>query len=366
MTNSHIQSTQSKQNKTLNCILKSVSRSFYLSIRILPKTMREPIGIAYLLARAADAITDVDISAASKNLNNVANLNSEQQLNCLLDLRALLSTPAYKKPSSLDAITQAVDHEGEKILLSLLPDIFIAYYSLSPTDHHAVKKVVTTLTMGMEKDLQFFTQAQGKKTHINALPNDAALDEYTFYVAGCVGEFWTELSIHHTPALQHWQRKKMSHLGIQFGKALQLTNILRDIAKDAKLNRCYLPETDLQQYNLTTDMLLDKNNNQNFLPVISKWLKQADLHFNDAEEYLLSIPSLSLRLRLASLWPILIGLATLKRIKEKENFLDINVNVKVKRSWVYKMLILSVPAAFSNTLLRYWIKTLRNKNHHAA
>src|SRR5207248_6168054 len=39
-------------------ILASVSRSFYLSIRLLPKKLRDPVALGYLLARASDTIAD--------------------------------------------------------------------------------------------------------------------------------------------------------------------------------------------------------------------------------------------------------------------------------------------------------------------
>src|SRR5256885_11227494 len=39
-------------------ILARVSRSFYLSIRLLPKKLRDPVSLGYLLARASDTIAD--------------------------------------------------------------------------------------------------------------------------------------------------------------------------------------------------------------------------------------------------------------------------------------------------------------------
>src|ERR1043166_384340 len=39
-------------------ILRSVSRSFYLSLRFLPTALRDPLSLAYLLARATDTIAD--------------------------------------------------------------------------------------------------------------------------------------------------------------------------------------------------------------------------------------------------------------------------------------------------------------------
>src|SRR5213593_5271350 len=47
---------RSRQLRTT--ILRSVSRSFYLSIRFLPAQLREPITLAYLLARATDSVAD--------------------------------------------------------------------------------------------------------------------------------------------------------------------------------------------------------------------------------------------------------------------------------------------------------------------
>src|SRR6266496_1560214 len=39
-------------------LLRSVSRSFYLSIRILPARLREPVALAYSLARTTDTVAD--------------------------------------------------------------------------------------------------------------------------------------------------------------------------------------------------------------------------------------------------------------------------------------------------------------------
>src|SRR5207253_253284 len=45
-------------SKLCGSILARVSRSFYLSIRLLPKKLRDPVSLAYLLARASDTIAD--------------------------------------------------------------------------------------------------------------------------------------------------------------------------------------------------------------------------------------------------------------------------------------------------------------------
>src|ERR1043166_1458944 len=73
-------------------LLRSVSRSFYLSIRILPARLREPVALAYLLARSADTVADTaQISPAVRMetlqmLSNMIQGNEEQGL--IVDLVA--------------------------------------------------------------------------------------------------------------------------------------------------------------------------------------------------------------------------------------------------------------------------------------
>ena len=53
-------------------LLKSVSRSFYLTIRILPARIQAPIGLAYLLARASDTIADTAEASEPVRLHHLA------------------------------------------------------------------------------------------------------------------------------------------------------------------------------------------------------------------------------------------------------------------------------------------------------
>ncbi len=77
------------------------------------------------------------------------------------------------------------------------------------------------------------------------------LDQYTYYVAGCVGEFWTRMVCAHRPAMARWNVTRMSAIGVRFGKGLQLTNIVKDIARDLHRGRCYVPEPLLLEAGLT-------------------------------------------------------------------------------------------------------------------
>ncbi len=77
-----------KTSDLTSAILKSVSRSFYLSLAVLPAAVRPAIGLAYLLARAADTIADTRL------------IDRHQRITHLLALRAELDSPERGCPSA--------------------------------------------------------------------------------------------------------------------------------------------------------------------------------------------------------------------------------------------------------------------------
>src|SRR5262249_12930852 len=85
----------------LGPVLKSVSRSFYLTLRMLPAGMREAVGLAYLLARAADTIADTSLIAPEKRLELLLSLRN--QVNGVLDeasLRLIVNEVAEQQNDS--------------------------------------------------------------------------------------------------------------------------------------------------------------------------------------------------------------------------------------------------------------------------
>ena len=60
-------------------VLRAVSRSFYLSIRLLPEKLRDPIALAYLLARATDTIADTSEISAELRAQELEKLAAQIQ-----------------------------------------------------------------------------------------------------------------------------------------------------------------------------------------------------------------------------------------------------------------------------------------------
>ncbi|HVW53292.1 MAG TPA: phytoene/squalene synthase family protein [Trinickia sp.] len=333
----------------LGPLLKSVSRSFFLTLRILPGPMREPVGLAYLLARAADTIADTSL------------VDPTRRLRLLLALRAAVG--GDKSASTLAAIGEVADEVAgqqaladEKRLLESLTAALTLLEQLAPADRAAVREIVITLTTGMEFDLRTFPAEDSGR--IEALGEPAELDRYTYLVAGCVGEFWTKMTCAHVPGTFAEPHDAAVARGIRFGKALQLTNILRDCAKDLRIGRCYLPSSLLERHGLTPVALLAPDASSRAKPVLGELMATALAHYRDALDYALAIPRSSVRLRLACLWPILIGLETLKLLAENEAWLDPGRISKVRRNDVYRLIAGSTAAVCFDGLLRRWIEGL--------
>lgn len=340
------------RNYLLNDLLRGVSRSFYLTLRVLPQPLREPISVAYLLARAADTLADTTVVPMTKRAAALQQFHAQLQLDKASEAALERLREAY---------IDRLDHIAESELLTKLPALFELFARQTSPDRALIRNVVLTLIEGMLSDLENFPIPVNDAMTVTALADEQQLARYTYLVAGCVGEFWTKISIAHTDELQAWgeAEAQYSNLGIRFGQALQMTNILRDVPRDLRLGRCYLPQPWLDEVGLTAAALLNANNSATAQPLLIKGIDVALAHYASAEAYVTALPRRCLRLRLAALWPLLIGLKTLAQLSQQKEWLEVAHVCKVKRGWVYRMMLLSCGAVFANSLLRWWCAQLR-------
>ncbi len=313
----------------LRTLLPRVSRSFSLTLGVLPRSLRRPIGLAYLLARAADTIADTRL------------ISREARQDYLETLRQILRDGG--EDGGLGeiqvALTGAQASPAERELLARLPEAFALLERLDRDDQARVRDLLLTLTQGMLFDLRTFPgEDEGR---LVAIESRQALGRYTYFVAGCVGEFWTEMAMSHRPALSRWDREAMRREGVRFGQGLQLTNILRDLSRDLRIGRCYLPADELSALGLRAEDLLDPSALVKVCPLLFDLLREALSHYQTGWAYTRAHPRREWRLRLACAWPLLIGLQTLARVAEAENVLDPPVTVKISRREVYRTLVRS-------------------------
>jgi len=213
-------------------ILNGVARSFALTLRLLPASVRPTITLAYLLARVSDTEAD--------------------GANVAADFELLACKPALE-----------------------------AAFDRCP-DRDLVFHVLEKIQEGQAFDAKRFPGPPFSKDE---------RDRYTYLVAGCVGEFWTDVCQRHILKFSRLDTPELHVLGVRFGQALQLVNIIRDREKDASLGRVYLSAAD-----------------------VPAAIAEARTGLVDAERYVRSLRRG--RLRMACALPLLIARATLDLLEE--------------------------------------------------
>jgi farnesyl-diphosphate farnesyltransferase len=315
-------------------LLKATARSFYLTLRVLPGQVRAQIGLAYLLARTADTIADTGIVPAA------------QRLEVLRRFRQRLSDRAGA-PLALGELAQQQGSPAEKLLLERIEESLTALGGLSSMDQKLIQDVLAVIISGQELDLQRFTGVAavggpGGKP-VMALQTAAELDDYTYRVAGCVGEFWTRLCRAHLFPNARLNDIQLIADGIRFGQGLQLVNILRDLPADWQQGRCYLPREKLAAAGLTLENLWQPEHAAAFLGVFRAHLDVAEAHLAAGWRYNLTLPFGQFRVRLACAWPLLLGVKTIKKMRGAD-VAALRGRVKVSRPEVYALLARSTLA----------------------
>ena len=254
------------------------------------------------------------------------------------------------EPSGL-ATVAAGERPAERELLGRLPEVLAAYRKLDPGDRRRGAAMLRTLTGAMVEALERFPPEGAGR--VGALETPADLDRYTYGNAGCVGEYWTDMVLAHRPrCADRWAPAAMRARGVRFGQGLQLVNVLRDLPRDLRIGRCYLPRAELAALGLTPEDLLDPRALPRVRPLLDSLLGEAHARLDDGLAYTLAVPRVEWRLRLACVWPLLIGLATLARLARSEALLDPAVVVKVSRAEVRGILGRSAVVVGSDRGLR--------------
>src|SRR5262245_20867054 len=130
----------------LTHLLEQVSRSFYLTLRILPAPVRRQLGLAYLLARTTDTIADTGL------------VPLEQRVECLQRLRERI-LGLHTKPLELGELARRQGTPAERILLERIEESLALLRDFSATDQAAIREVLRVISGGQELDLRRFSGA---------------------------------------------------------------------------------------------------------------------------------------------------------------------------------------------------------------
>jgi farnesyl-diphosphate farnesyltransferase len=294
-------------------LLKRVSRSFYLSIRFLPSRIRPAIAIGYLVARASDTIADTNKFEPRYRL---------ETLNAVL---TALHGPTIDLAQRVSLCVDAQPQGAEKELLKQLMSLVAYARSLVPSHQVLVQDVLGKIVQGQRLDIERFEMADSR----HALRDAGELEEYIYLVAGSVGEFWTRLCALEWSSYSRIAKSELERLGMEFGKGLQLVNILRDFPTDIANGRSYLPVDDSRRL---------KENVELARPLFLEWHGRAWQYLRSAWAYVCAVRPV--RVRFACALPVLIGARTLCQLDGSGL-----TGAKIGRPEVYWLMILSSIAA---------------------
>ncbi len=206
-------------------LLVKTSRTFALSIPLLPEPTRTEVGVAYLLFRIADTFEDA------------VGWPRQRQLQALADLDALLARPqdAPLLTPAWSAEPSPIPHAGYQELLAAAPRVLAAYRALATAARVAIRHHLARTLAGMTR---YVAGADGAGRL--ALASLAELRDYCYVVAGIVGEMLTDLFLLDAERLAPVAARLRQRAAL-FGEGLQLVNILKDAGGDVREGRSFLP-----------------------------------------------------------------------------------------------------------------------------
>jgi farnesyl-diphosphate farnesyltransferase len=206
---------------------------------------------------------------------------------------------AYLLARLSDTLADGANTPAERELLARREEI--ESWLAASADRQDIEAVWATIRQGQRFDQSRFSTPDSPPL------NDQELDRYAYFVAGCVGEFWTELCAKRIPNFCALDTAEMRALGVRFGKGLQMVNILRDRQSDRLKGRTYLP----------TERFSDG-------------IASARAHLQAARSYVSALRNY--RLRVACTLPLLLAEETLDLVEENPS--ASRVKVARPRVWV--------------------------------
>lgn len=312
-------------------ILPGVSRTFALTIPVLPQRLADVVGNAYLLCRLADtieddtALSDEQKSAYHEQFVRIVEGN-EDPSSFAAELAPLLSNTTLADERELVANTARVISVTRQ---------------LSAQEQQSLTRCVRIMCTGMP-------QFQRNRS-LRGLLNVAALDEYCYYVAGVVGEMLTELFCAHSEPLA-LQRGRIMGLSVSFGQGLQMTNILKDVWDDRRDGTCWLPRSVFGAEFDLADLDVSHGTEQ-FHAGLNELIGIAHAHLRNALTYTCLIPKNEVGLRRFCLWALGLAVLTLRKIHRNPDYTS-STEVKVSRRSVRATVVSTNLTMMSNRALR--------------
>jgi farnesyl-diphosphate farnesyltransferase len=313
-------------------ILPGVSRTFALTIPVLPDGLAQVVTNAYLLCRLADTIED-DIG-----------LDNEQKSEFHKRLVAVLEGSEDAEPfaAELTPLLSSRVLPDERELVANAAAVIRVSHGFDAAQRNALNRCLRIMCAGMP-------EFQRNKS-LAGLEDLEELSSYCYYVAGVVGEMLTELFCGYCPEIES-QRERLMHLAVSFGQGLQMTNILKDIWDDRQAGACWLPRSVFGAGGFSLEHLEECHLSPTFRDGLYVLIGVAHAHLRNALDYTCSIPKREVGIRKFCLWALGLAVLTLRKIHRNPGFVS-GAEVKVSRRTVKATVFTTNLTLMSNRALR--------------
>ena len=200
-------------------LLQQTSRSFAVSIPMLPNPIREEVALAYLLFRVADTVEDEGSFDSNQR---------SQMLTEWIDSVRTCSTERIDHWSDFSSI----EHSGYVALMDARGSLIERLKSVPLPHRELIHQYLAKTVAGMD---QFLVKN-------DAWHDVSEIREYCYYVAGVVGEMLTAMFTSYDQGLLPAEAELM-RLAPSVGESLQLVNMIRDYQSDNERNRLYFSDS---------------------------------------------------------------------------------------------------------------------------
>ena len=212
-------------------IAKTEAKNFYYAFRTLPTAKRQAIYAVYAFCRYCDDVADDD-------------LPPEEKRRLLAETRDRLHNPRL---ATDDPVFMALEDA-------------ISTFAIPPS-------YLEDIIRGVEMDLE-----------VSRFETFEDLREYCYLVASAVGLICIEIFGYEDPVAREY--------AVDFGIAMQLTNIIRDIREDAERDRIYIPMEDIRRFGYSERELMESRNNEYFRSLMDFQAARTRGYFGSGERLL--------------------------------------------------------------------------------
>jgi farnesyl-diphosphate farnesyltransferase len=325
--------------QSLDAVVRDVSRTFALSIEVLPEQLRQAVGVAYLMFRVSDGIEDHDELPVERKVN-------------LLNQWSLVVQGTEPVTRFTAGLADLDPSDPEVNVVRNADQVLNWLAELPPAYQAPILDHVYQTTLGMAR-----WQAHGPW-----VADEAELDDYMHEVAGRVGYLVTDLFALHAPDIAE-QKDSLMPLSRECGLALQTVNVIRGIRKDYERGWVFIPRTFYERFGLTRETLFLPANRDKGLAVVSLLVDKADHHLANGLRYVCSYPRRHHALRLSLMWPFFFAVRTLAVSRDNPQVLV--SEAKISRDEVRGILAQTRLFGWSNHWLQRYYEQLAGRPSNA-